>query len=384
MLGSKSRPAVQLQSSTGQPASLWRPMRPSLKSDWLLCAPHGTRGGGRFCTVALPVSIGEFPCRFSSRLPQACGRSLAAVKVPHPSSDNRSGCSHPHVAGAMCTLRAVSFGDVLAVSTVVVPDDSAGSPSVVVMQLAPQRHVRVIPSRGVWPHTPSLSRALPQVLPPSLSRARALSPQPDSETHSAHGPMCLRPAVPAGLQAFTQLPKTVRDLRDRLVTPTMNHMRTAAGYPEQGCFQALYPEIKSTILGFLDMKSLCRASQVSRELRELSEFDSLWRPFATSIPNAVPPFKGALARHWEETRKRKARAREWMVNPHRLAERQRQVEEQRRQIMAGVIGGDHDLGILGPNAPVPGPFGGGGGGGFGHPRPPFGPGHGGFGGPRFY
>jgi hypothetical protein len=64
---------------------------------------------------------------------------------------------------------------VLAVSTVVVPDDSAGSPSVVVMQLAPQRHVRVIPSRGVWaPHPVSFSRAPSSSL--SLSRARALSP----------------------------------------------------------------------------------------------------------------------------------------------------------------------------------------------------------------
>jgi hypothetical protein len=176
--------------------------------------------------------------------------------------------------------------------------------------------------------------------------------------------------------------------------------------------QALSPELKLLILRYLDPKSLCRVSRVSRSFRDLASADTVWKQWVSPLADAAPPFKKAFRVNWMRKR----------AEVYELRER----EEQRRLYHAqfdarfagggrfeggdlrggglpgfpngGIVGGDHDLGILGPAGPM-GPMGGAGvpfGGMRGPPRPglgggffpPFGPprGFGGLGpgGPRFF
>mmetsp|Transcript_8665 Transcript_8665/g.26004 ORF Transcript_8665/g.26004 Transcript_8665/m.26004 type:complete len:223 (+) Transcript_8665:836-1504(+) len=161
-------------------------------------------------------------------------------------------------------MRAVSFGSTLIITTAAYHDGANGGKRpipVVVAKIQPKMHVRVIPSRA-----------------------------------------------PAGLKVFQDLPGFVRGLRDRLITPSLNGLRIAAGFPEQGCFNALSPEVKTIILGFLDPLSLCRAAQVCRELHDLASADALWRQHVQSVPEATPPFKDAL-KHSVQKRVQEARRR---------------------------------------------------------------------------
>lgn len=164
-------------------------------------------------------------------------------------------------------------------------------------------------------------------------------------------------AAPVGLEVYTALPLLVRVLRDRLETPLLNMMRNIAGFPQQGCLDALSPELKLLILSYLDPVSLCHVAQVSRSFRDIAEVDTLWKAWAV-LPDGQPPFKNVVRLEWMR-RRVDAHARErraQLLEAQRLSwTRGHRFNDDRPLWLppGGIVGGDHDLGILEPRRPAP-------------------------------